>query len=181
MDAPNTAWVEVQVDENSISLSLLTEGNDGARVEETAMYNFKSLPQSDGAIDSLNLSDKTQDALAEQVRLSAIGKIFEDTEIDTTDEPTYPEPDTVLTDDNPAPWSEDTRVEVLEVLSDVTCEEYVIQGRNSGEVVDPANQDWTDETVATANPSYSSDEPVIIGQYLDGNKEYAFPASRLVE
>ena len=73
-----------------------------------------------------------------------------------------PEPGDVLEDQNPADWSDDTRVEVVEVLPNTRCEES-----------------WTDETVATANPSYDVDEPVVRGKYLGSETVYAFPASRL--
>jgi hypothetical protein len=175
MDAPKTAWLEVQVDVDSISLSLLTEGQNGARVEETAMYHLDQLADSAGAIDTLNLSDESQERLNEQARLAAIGQIFEQSE----DEPDLPEVGDVVEDENPPSWSVDGWLEVVEVMADVRCDEYVIQGFHEGEVVDERKQFNTDKTVADANPSYDADEPVVMAQYEGTGDWYAFPASRL--
>ena len=172
-EMPTTAYTEVQIDEDSISLTLISEsGSNGAVVEDTERYTFDELQDMAGQHGTLRLSDESQAALVEGQRDAMKGQI-----LDT--EPAHPEPGTVLTDVNAPSWSNEDGVQVTEVLSEVTAEEYVIQGKHEGTALDPSVQSWSDETVADANPQYSPDETVILGRYIDGGKEYAFPASRL--
>lgn len=214
VEAPTTAYTEVQVDEDSISLSLISEGRDGVTIEDTERFTFEELKEMEGEHLTLSLSVGSQESLSEIQESATVGNLVQsdnlkeraeiisdnpsETELlaymgllggDASDgqdsveqgEPRYPHAGEVVTDTNAPPWSVDDRVEVTEVLSSVPAEEYVIQGRNESHVVDPARQDWTDETVADANPSYSPDEPVILARYIDDpdSDEYAFPASRL--
>lgn len=172
---PKTAWVEIQVDDDSVSLSLLTEGRDGAVVEETAMYSLEQLEDAAGAIDTLNLSDESQNALSEQSRLANIGRVFELSEQGND----LPEVGDVVEDENAPHWSESGWLEVTEVLEDVTADQYVIEGPNEGVVPEGMPLHFNDRTVAEANPSYDDDEPVVLAQYEGAGDWYAFPASRL--
>jgi len=170
-------WVEGQIHSDGVSLSLLSESQEGgARVEAVENLTFEELESREGGLFNMGLSDETQSAFGDQIRQAQVGKLFES---QVSDEPTHPEPGTVLTDVNAPSWSDEDGVQVTEVLSEVTAEEYVIQGKHEGTALDPSLQSWSDETVADANPSYSPDETVILGRYIDGGKEYAFPASRL--
>lgn len=172
-EQPTTVYTEVQIDEDSISLTLISEsGSNGAVVEDTERFTFDELQSLSGEHRTLRLSDESAKALVEGRRDAMKGQI-----LDT--EPTHPEPSTVLTDENAPSWSQDDGVEVTEVLSEVTAEEYVIEGQHAGQALDTSLQSWNDKTVADANPSYSPDETVILGRYIGGSKEYAFPASRL--
>jgi len=55
-------WIEGQVDENSISLTLLSESN-GAKVEEIKSFTLDELTDLSGEIFSMNLSDETREAI----------------------------------------------------------------------------------------------------------------------
>lgn len=211
-----SVWVEIQVDADGIGLSLISEGDSGAVVENIEHFTFEELQSMDGHIQSMNLSDNARDTLSEQAEDATVGNLLQSENLSeaaeemptnpsskellaymdllgggaTDGEPTGEDPDgtvdtgvlptagDVLTDVNAPSWSDDDWVEVVEVL-DAQADEYVIQGRNEGKVIPRAEQDWTDETVADANPSYDSDETVVIGQYSGTGKHYAFPVSRL--
>lgn len=81
-----------------------------------------------------------------------------------------PEVGQLVIDTNPPSWSQDNRLEVVNV-SDKQASEYVIQ-----EYINTLSN----KTVFDANPSCDSDETVVEARYLSGNdKTYAFPLSRL--
>lgn len=173
-EMPTTAYTEVQIDEDSISLTLISEsGSNGAVVEDTQRYTFDELQSLSGEHDTLRLSDESAEALVEGRRDAMKGQILD------SQEPALPEVGDVLTDENAPSWSDSDWVEVVEVLSEVRADEYVIQGQNEGQPVEKEWQSWNDETVADANPSYPSDDPVVIAQYEVAGEQYAFPASRL--
>lgn len=179
MDEITNVWNEVRVTADGISITLFSErASGGATVEDEAWFTFDEMaadaPQSP---ISLNLSDRTSDDWAETRRLARVGQIMDEGENEKSHD--LPKAGDVLTDRNPAPWSEDTQVEVVEVLPNVSCDEYVIQGQNEGDALTPSSQAWSDETVADSNPSYDEDEPVVRGRYVGSEKVYAFPASRL--
>jgi hypothetical protein len=92
-----------------------------------------------------------------------------------------PQEGDVLTDKNAPNWSNDDWVEVVEVLEDVRCDEYVIQSMNPNRE-GPAVEEvaFHEETVADANLHAVRDEPVVIAQYNGSGDEYAFPITRLV-
>jgi len=172
-EMPTTAYTEVQIDEDAISLTLISEsGSNGAVVEDTERYTFDELQDMSGDHFNLRLSDESQAALVEGQRDAMKGQILDAG-------PDLPEVGDCLTDQNPPPWSDGEYLEVVEVREDVRCDEYVIQGFHEGEVVDKRQQFNTDKTVADANPSYDSDEPVVFAQYDGCGDWYAFPASRL--
>jgi hypothetical protein len=170
---PTTAYTEVQIDDDSISLTLISEGQGGVRIEDTERYTFEELQSLSGEHDTLRLSPNTREELDEQARLAIVGSLSQ-----VEQEPTLPEDGDVLTDENAPLWGGDW-VEVVEVLSKVRADEYVIEGQHSGQALDKSLHTWTDKTVADANPSYDADEPVVIGQYEGTGKHYAFPESRL--
>lgn len=174
-EMPTTAYTEVQIDEDSISLTLISEsGSNGAVIEDTARYTFDELQSLSGEHDTLRLSDKSRSALVEG-RDGAIKAQILETEL-----PNLPEVGDVLTDKNAPSWSDSDWVEVVDVMPDVRADEYVVQGFHEGEVVDERQQWNTDETVADANPAYDRDEPVVLAKYEGSGETYAFPASRLV-
>lgn len=176
---PLTAYTEVQIDDDSISLTLISESQDGARIEDTERFTFDELQEMSGEHQTLRLSDDTQSELSEQARLAMVGNLSEAMSESGRNLPEAGDP---MVDDNAPSWSEDPRVIVTEVVEDVTCDEWVIEGQHEGTALSPDLQTWTDKTVADANPSYDSDEPVVFAKYADGDgDEYAFPASRLVE
>jgi len=201
-EQPTTVYTEVQIDEDSISLTLISEsGSNGAVIEDTQRYTFDELEDLTGQHETLRLSRESVNALEqgavqddmEQLLDEAEQMVAEDTGQEFVEEPTGEDPDgtvdtgllpttgEVLTDKNAPSWSDDDWVEVVEVLEDVSCDEYVIQSMNSqreNSVV--SNVAFHEETVADANPSYDPSEPVVIGQYNGSGDEYAFPASRLI-
>ena len=190
-------WNEVRLTADGISITLFSEtATGGAIVEDELWYTFEELQeQSPNPPQSLNLSPETRSKLSEQsedrgfasmdevlssvepegLPLSEAKEIVEDAQSDT-----LPDVGDILRDENAADWSDERRVEVLNVLEDVNCNKYVIQSdedhRINTEVDEPK---LLEKTVADANPSYDQHDPVVIARYLDSNKEYAFPASRL--
>jgi len=172
-DTITNVWVEGQIHSDGVSLSLLSESREGgARVEAVENLTFEELESREGGLFNMGLSDETQSAFGETNRLAQVGKLFEESE------PQVSEGD-VLTDENAPHWSSDDWVEVVEVLSDVTADRYVIEGPNAGPVPEGMPLHFHDSTVAEANPSYPEDDAVIIAQYAGTGKHYAFPESRL--
>jgi hypothetical protein len=173
VNEPTTAYTEVQIDEDSISLTLITESQDGVTIEDTARYTFDELQSLSGQHFTLSLSGDSQSALSELSRLSNIGRIFDESERQI-------EEGDVLEDDNPAPWSNDTRI-VVEEVTDTPADRYIIEGETEGLSIHPDSQQWSEKSVADANPSYPDDDRVILGHYSASTKTYAFPESRLVD
>lgn len=179
-DVITNVWNEIRVTDEGISITLLSESADGgAIVEDEAWFTFDEMransPQSP---ISLNLSGQTSSALAEQRRMAQVGELVDSQESDNSQE--LPEVGERLSDQNPPSWaSDDDYLEVVEVLPDVRCDEYVIQGPNEGQRLDKGKHELFDKTVADANPSYDEDEPVVMAQYNGSGDRYAFPASRL--
>lgn len=174
MDAPINVWNEIRVTAEGISISLLSEtGQGGAVVEDETWFTFDELQdQSPQSPISLNLSQGTLDSFDEQRRLANIGLLYDSAK------PSLPEAGDVLTDENAPHWAEDDWVEVVEVL-DARADEYVVQGYHEGEKIQPVHQPLKDKTVADKNPSYPSDDRVVIAQYKGAGDHYAFPVSRL--
>ncbi len=181
-EAPINVWNEVRVTADGISVTLLSESAEGgAVVEDETWFTFDELQEmSPSGPINLGLSDQTQGAWANERRLAQVGRIYENQESDDSQE--LPEEGDVLIDENAPDWSVDDKVIVTEVLSDVQCDEYLIDGPNEGTTTDNNLGSMFDKTVADANPSYDEDEPVILAKYDSGSSdEYAFPASRLSE
>jgi hypothetical protein len=150
-------WLEVQYDGDSFNLTLLSEAV-GRQAKAEAVTNLDPEAVADGSVFSLSLSDETRTALVENQQSDNPLD-----QLETAPRPT-PERGQVMVDDNPAPWSNDTRV-VVEEVTDEVAKDYKID---------------TIETVATANPSYPDDDTVILGHYKGSTKTYGFPESRLV-
>jgi len=170
-------WLEAQIDENGIALTLISEGvGEDAVVEEVDHYTFEELQDKSGDMFNMNLSDESRETLSEMRRLSNIGKIAE-SDIEAEDETEsqegeeLPEEGDILWDDNASSWSVDDRVEVVNV-TDKQADEYVIEERVFG-----------NDYVSDVNPSYNEEDTVIEATYLDSddNETYAFPVSRLTE
>jgi len=188
--APINVWTEMRATPEGISITLYSEwrGNNGdpTKVEDEAWYThteLEVLSQEGGIRSDLKLSDSTQESLSNLRQNADISEIWE--EIDEAEDE-LPEEGAILIDENSPEWSEFDSVKVVEVLEDVTCEEYVIDGPNAGLIMkDKSNQSLADKTVSDTNPSYDEDEPVVLAKYSKTNgtwsDEYAFPASRLVE
>lgn len=174
-EQPTTVYTEVQIDEDSISLTLISEsGSSGPVIEDTERYTFDELQSLSGEHSTLRLSRESVNALKTEEKAVLDGDLL--AELEEGDD--LPEVGDCLHDQNP-PWWSEQRLEVVEVLEHVTCDEYVIQGRHEGQALDTSLQSWNDKTVADANPGYDKDEPVVIAQYDGTGGTYAFPASRL--
>jgi len=168
-DGLMTAYTEVQVDEDSISFTLLSESHDGATVEDTERFTFTELEDMAGQHFTLSLSPDSQSALGEQQRLATIGLLRDSQQSD------FPQEGDILTDENAPPGPSSAGfdcVEVVDVLPNIRADEYVIQ----------ENMFEPDNTVADANPSYPSDDRVVLcrfGDQMDSDEPYAYPESRL--
>jgi hypothetical protein len=159
-EQPTTVYTNVQIDEDSISLILISEsGSNGPVIEDTERFTFDELQSLSGEHNTLSLSQESVNALESGAVQASLSEILQN-EGDTVE-------GDVMLDDNPAPWSDDTRVVVEEVTAS-SADEWQIEGQ---------------QTVADANPSYPADDTVILGHYEGPPvpKTYAFPESRLVE
>jgi hypothetical protein len=160
-EQPTTVYTEVQIDEDSISLTLISEsGSNGPVIEDTERFTFDELQSLSGEHNTLSLSRESVNALESGAVQASLSEILQN-EGDTVE-------GDVLIDDNPVHYrSDDTRVVVEEVTAS-SADEWQIEGHR---------------TVADANPSYPADDTVILGHYeaVPVPKTYAFPESRLVE
>lgn len=181
-EQPTTAYTEVQIDEDSISLTLISEsGSNGAVIEDTERFTFDELENMAGAHRTLRLSRESVTAL-EEAGSQQLGELVENLENEQVEN--LPQKGDVLIDENSPSWSNGDRVVVEDVVK-CRANEYVIQSPYGGkentvpERVDPL----CDKTVADANPSYPDDDRVVLAHYLDdtGGDAYAFPESRVVE
>jgi len=165
-------WIEGQVDENSISLTLLSESN-GAKVEEIKSFTLDELTDLSGEIFSMNLSDETREVIQSTTETNMI-EISENTvendERDTSNTGDYTLPaigDTAYDTEGPD-WGESTRMEVTDVLWNTPAKEFNI------------NDDSIYEKTVYSVNNCEPDEPVIMARYVEGSgDEYAFPVSRL--
>jgi len=174
------AWVEVQVDENSIGLTLLSESaGSGATVEQVEHFTFDELEDMGGEVFSLNLSDETGELLSNMQQDDDGFPLSESADLTSP----YPEEDLnlwapyydlpeegdVLNDPESNARFGDGRVKVTNV-TDVTADEYEI------------NINGEKTTVAQQNPGHPSRAPVVEGEYVEGSAAtYAFPVTRLEE
>jgi hypothetical protein len=187
-EQPTAAYTEVQIDEDSISLTLISEsGSNGAIIEDTERFTFDELETMSGEHRTLRLSRESVNALEESDSQQFVegvpgidgAELVENLKSEQVSG--LPEVGAVYTDENAPGWSNEDCVEVVEVLEDVRCDEYIIESFNSdrkGRCVEEVA--FHEDTVADANPSYDASEAVVIGQYNGSGDEYAFPASRLV-
>jgi|APHM01.1.fsa_nt_gi hypothetical protein len=70
-DNPSTVYTEIKVDENSISLAMLSQGHSEPVVEDTQRYTFEELQDMAGSHETLRLSEKTREQMM-QPRLKVI-------------------------------------------------------------------------------------------------------------
>jgi hypothetical protein len=162
-ETPIDVWNEITISQSGVGVTLYSEYGEGggAVVEDETWFTFDELEGKAGDIISLNLSEESQLSLVED------DKSFRETVEESLAEEQQVSEGDVLIDDNPAPWSNDTRVVV-----------------EDADVVEPASDYYIVEsggTVAQANPSYPRDDDVILGHYEGSTKTYAFPESRLVQ
>jgi hypothetical protein len=201
MDAPTTAYTEVQIDDDSISLTLISEsGSSGPVIEDTERFTFEELQDMAGEHLTLRLSTDSREALVDSRESAVVGNLLQSESMEekaeiipdnpsskelmaymgllggeATDgrESDLPEVGDILTDTNSPEWSVDDRVEVVSI-SDKSADEYIVQESDFGRP----------KTVADVNYEADPDETVIEAQYLDAQgfpegKVYGFPASRL--
>lgn len=171
---PVSAWTEIQIDNDSISLTLVTEGPDGTKVEDTERFTFDELQDKAGAIESLKLSTETKETMREaQQELNDLEAKRLIAEMESDDN--LPSEGDILIDKGSPSWSNDDRVRVVEVLENTTCDEQLID-------MDQGLGSLFKKSVAQANPSYPDDDCVIVAEYVDDpTKNYYFPESRLVK
>jgi len=201
-DAPTTAYTEVQIDDDSISLTLISEsGGSGPVIEDTERFTFEELQDMAGEHLTLRLSTDSREALVDSRESAVVGNLLqaetmEERAEEIPENPTtkellaymgmlggeatdgsesgsvenLPEVGQIVRDNRPPDWSQDNRLEVVNI-SDKSASEHVIEERVSH---------LPDKTVFDANPHCDSDETVVEARYLSGNnKTYAFPLSRL--
>jgi len=194
---PLTVWNEITISQSGIGITLYSESTDGAVVEDETWFTFDELQAETGDIHSLNLSDETDELMAEAAKTSRQQKIyneFEDIDFEKLEyelegefdeeQESYDFPDEgeIVEDLNPPLWSENSALEVVEVLEDVKAEDYVIEGRRAGQALSEDERlGIYEQSVAQANPSCNSDDPVVMCEYADENNNttYAFPLGRI--
>ena len=194
---PLTVWNEITISQSGIGITLYSESTDGAVVEDETWFTFDELQAETGEIHSLNLSEETDELMAEAAKTSRQQKIyneFEDIDFgkleDELEDELYEEQEShdfpnegeIVEDLNPPSWSENNALEVVEVLEDVKAEDYVIQGQRAGVALsEDEHLSLYEQSVAQANPSYDSDDPVVMCEYADENNNttYAFPLGRI--
>ena len=191
---PLTVWNEITISQSGIGITLYSESTDGAVVEDETWFTFDELQTETGEIHSLNLSDETDELMAEAAKTlrqqKAIDSIEENINesdvINKSDEEQeshdFPNEGEIVEDLNPPSWSENNALEVVEVLEDVKAEDYVIQGQRAGVALsEDEHLSLYEQSVAQANPSYDSDDPVVLCEYVDENNNttYAFPLGRI--
>lgn len=166
-------WIEGQVDENIISLTLLSESQNGAKVEEIKSFTLDELTDLSGEIFSMNLSDETREAIQSSTKTDMIEMVDnteENNKRDTsnTGDYTLPSAGDIVYDTEGPDWGESTRMEVTDVLWNTRAENFNIKDDSIYE-----------KTVYSVN-NCEPDEPVIMARYVEGSgDEYAFPVSRL--
>ncbi len=165
-------WTEVRTSDNGISATLYSEWEGGEVIVEDEMWLTQDELSDSREITSLNLSQESSEAIYS--RKTDIDNSIEDNGVELIQESlnTIQEGDWVI-DENPPSWSDnDSRLQVVKRLDDVTADEYVIEKNKFGK----------DSTVAMSNPSYPSDDTVVLcrfGYQMDSDEPYAYPESRL--
>jgi|APHM01.1.fsa_nt_gi hypothetical protein len=171
-------WNEVQFTGNGVSISLYSEDGHGVTVEDETWFTWDELENRKGEIVSLGLTDATRDDLTREDDEREVISIedldlHEDVEesiLSGKKEARLPNEGDIMVDANAPSWSQDARVEVVDI-ADEKAGEYTIQAGRSRE---------GSHELTIANPDADPDEAVIEARYLSGNnKVYAFPESRL--
>jgi hypothetical protein len=77
MDAPTTAYTEVRIDEDSISLTLISEsGSNGPVIEDTERFTFEELQDMAGEHLTLRLSTDSREALVDSRESAVVGNLL---------------------------------------------------------------------------------------------------------
>jgi hypothetical protein len=157
-------WNEIRVTGDGISVSLYSEDETGAVVEDEVRLPFEDLQdEMTGDILSLGLSDSTKENLSND---GLVTNTSSDGQSDNVSE-LGPDVGDIVMDSESENFSSG-RVRVTEV-TDTPCSEHTIEKINGRET-----------TVADENIGHPRDAPVVMGEYVDGSsKEYAFPLTRL--
>ena len=196
-DTIRTAWVEGQIDDDGIALTLLTEDSNGAVIEAVDHFTFEELQDMSGEMFSLNLSQSAEEALSEQRQEATIGKILQSENLSekveelpekpsskellaymgfldtrhhkSEDESKYemPQVGDMMRDTGDLPSWSEDRRVRVIEVTDIPAKDYTIDGDTYG------------RTVADFNPSEPEDAPVVVANYVGATKEYSFPVTRL--
>jgi len=209
MDAPTTAYTEVQIDEDSISLTLITEsGSNGPVIEDTERFTFKELQDMAGEHLTLRLSSDSREALVDSRESAVVGNLAQSENLSEAAEemPDNPTSDELLaymgllgggaTDGQESGDSQESDLpEVGDTMVDTNSPEWSdddrvrvtnISDKSADEYIVQESDFGYVKTVADVNYDADPDETVIEAQYLDENacatgKVYGFPISRLTE
>ncbi len=173
VEAPTSVWNEVRFTDEGISISLFSESPQGGAVLEDEMwYTYDELQEMAPSNPiMLNLTDESREALSEIHKEAQFSFIDDRSQSEIRTGYETPDVGDVLYDDpNRTPkWSEDERVRVINV-TETRADEYELD-----------TDDWWKETVADYNQSEPDDAPVVVGNYIGSESEYAFPVTRLSE
>lgn len=149
MDAPTTAYTEVQIDEDSISLTLISEsGSNGPVIEDTERFTFEELQDMAGEHLTLRLSTDSREALVDSRESAVVGNLLQSESMEEKAE---------IIPDNPS------SKELMAYMGLLGGE--ATDGRESGDSSSP------DDTVARSQtePSQESDLPEVGDILTDTN------------
>jgi hypothetical protein len=209
VDAPTTAYTEVQIDEDSISLTLISEsGSNGPVIEDTERFTFEELQDMAGEHLTLRLSTDSREALVDSRESAVVGNLAQSENLSEAAEemPDNPTSEQLLaymgllgggaTDGQESGDSQESDLpEVGDILTDTNAPEWSVDDRvevvsisdkSADEYIVQESDFGRAKTVADVNYDADADETVIEAQYLDesglpSGKVYGFPESRLVE
>ena len=209
MDAPTTAYTEVQIDDDSISLTLISEsGSNGPVIEDTERFTFEELQNMAGEHLTLRLSADSREALSDSRESAVVGNLAQSENLSEAAEemPDNPTSDELLaymgllgggaTDGQESGDSQESDLpEVGDTMVDTNSPEWSdddrvrvtnISDKSADEYIVQESDFGYIKTVADVNYDADDDETVIEAQYLDENacatgKVYGFPISRLTE
>lgn len=164
-------WTEIRTSDSGISATLYSEWEGGEVIVEDEMWLTQAELSDSREITSLNLSQESREAIYSR---SDDSDATQRNGVELIQESNYViENGDWVFDKSPPTWSEDApNLQVIEV-TDMRADEYVIE---EADLFKP------EETVADANPSYPSDDRVILcrfGDQMDSDEPYAYPESRL--
>ena len=207
MDAPTTAYTEVQIDEDSISLTLISEsGSNGPVIEDTERFTFEELQDMAGEHLTLRLSTDSREALVDSRESAVVGNLLQSESMEEKAEiiPDNPSSKELMaymgllggeaTDGRESGDSQESDLpEVGDILTDTNSPEWSVDDRvevvsisdkSADEYIVQESDFGRPKTVADVNYEADADETVIEAQYLDAQgfpegKVYGFPASRL--
>lgn len=192
-DMPTTVWLEAQVDNDGLALTLVSEGRAGSTVEEANYYSFAQLQEMAGDMFSMSLTDETRESLddarndLEWARaflddMAETGESDESDESDESFEPPVTAADALSSDvswERPWPQSGDVYVDTVtesEVwVINVHENETAAETRAIGRLAEPKDMTVAEESV---NSAFPDDDPVVLVSNSD-SRCYYVPVSRL--